>query len=429
MEHKSFLNLDQDLYTFTLENGLQVYLVPFKNQKNYYAILGCKYGSRDIEFKVKTESIKTPLGTAHFLEHKMFEMEDGIDPFKFFSKSGVNTNASTTFDNTRYYIWGINDLEKNLNYLLDFVYTPYFTDSNVSKEKGIIKEEILMYEDDPEWAMDDEMRKNLFYNLPSREKIAGTVDSIMDITKDDLYHAYNAFYHPNNMVLVIGGNINPQKIEKLIRNHKKLNSIKKIDVVKRKVYKEPTDVYSEFKAIYKNIKIPKVRFSVKINKEKFKDFSDIEQNMYLGIIMSSLFGSTSNFKEYVTQEELTSGFYIEKNTFDSFMTLDITGESDKADLFIEEIKKTLENVKVKHDELERIKKVWIASEIRMIDSVEMTVDNIYSDFIMYNKVYLNRVECIKNLNSKRLNKFIKELDLSNQSLVMALPEENRDRDF
>ena len=427
MEHKNFNNLDQDFYTFTLDNGLKVYLVPYHNKKNYYAILGCKYGSKDIEFKVDNKDIKTPFGTAHFLEHKMFEMENGLDPFKFFSKSGVNTNASTTFDNTRYYIWGINDLETNLSYLLDFVYTPYFTEENVEKEKGIIKEEILMYEDDPEWAMDDEMRKNLFYNLPIREKIAGTVDSIYTITKDDLYNAYNTFYNPNNMVLIIGGNIDVKSLEKLIKNHKILNSIKKIDNIERKKYKEPSDVQEEFKTIYRNIKIPKIRFSIKINKDKYKkDFLDIEQNMYLGVIMSNLFGSSSDFKEYVTKEQLTTGFYVEKNIFDNYITLDITAESDKADIFIDEIKKTLKNINIKKSELERIKKVWIASEIRMIDNIEMTVDNIYSDYIMYNDIYLNRIDYIKKLNIKRLNKFINKLDLSNQSLVMVLPNENKD---
>ena len=426
MEHKSFNNLDQDFYTFTLKNGLRVYLVPFENQKNYYAILGCKYGSKDIDFMVGEKEITTPYGTAHFLEHKMFEMENGLDPFKFFSKTGVNTNASTTFDNTRYYIWGINDIETNLSYLLDFVFSPYFTDKNVEKEKGIIKEEIMMYEDDPEWAMDDEMRKNLFYKLPIREKIAGTVESISKITKEDLYNAYNTFYNPSNMVLIIGGNIDIETLEKIIKNHKILNSLKKINNIKRKEYQEPNDVKEEFKTIYRNIKIPKIRFSIKIDKKKLKDFSDIEQNMYLGIIMSTLFGQTSDFKEKVTKEQLTSGFSIEKNKFYDFLTLDITAESDKADIFIEQIKMTLKNINISKEDLERIKKVWIASEIRMIDNVEMTVDNIYSDFIMYGDVYLDRIDHIKKLNKKRLQKFIKDIDLSNQSLVMVLPIEEKD---
>ena len=425
MKKNSFKNLEQDLYTFTTKNGLRVYLIPFKNKKNYYAILGTKYGSRDIEFNYNGEKVSTPFGTAHFLEHKMFEMEDGVDPFKFFSESGVNTNASTTFDNTRYYIWGVNELEKNLKYLLDFVYSPYFTEDNVEKEKGIIKEEILMYEDDPEWAMDDVMRKNLFYNLPIREKIAGTVESVNSITKDDLENAYNTFYNPANMFLVVGGNINAKELEKEILEHEKLNSILKGNNIKEVEYDEPTDVKEEYTKLYMNVTIPKLRFSIKIDKNKFQDFSSIEQNMYLGVIMSNLFGTTSNFKELVTKNGLTSGFYIEKNNFYNYFTLDITAESDKADIFIDEIKKTIKEINIKNKDLERIKKVWIASEIRMIDNIEATVDNVYSDLITYNDVYLDRIDHIRNLNIKRLNKFISKLDLSNQSLVMVLPNSEK----
>ena len=224
------------------------------------------------------------------------------------------------------------------------------------------------------------------------------------------------------MYLVIGGNIEVEKLEKLIKNHEKLNSIKKIEKITRKEYQEPSDVKEEFKELFMNVTVPKIRFSTKVKESNFQDFSKIEINMYLGIIMSSLFGSTSDFKEYVTNERLTTGFYVEKNNFDSYLTIDITAESDKADILIEEIKKTLKNIKIKKADFERIKKVWIASEIRMIDNVELTVDNIYSDLILYDDVYVNRIELIKELNIKKLNKFIKCLDLTNQSLVMVLPK-------
>ena len=426
MKKINYNDLDQDIYYFTLKNGLKVYLIPFASKKNFYAILGTKYGSFDIEFQnQKGENIKTPYGTAHFLEHKAFEQEDGIDPFKFFSKSGINTNASTTFDNTRYYIWGVNNIEENLNYFLDFIFSPYFTDENVNKEKGIIKEEILMYEDNPEWALDDNMRKNLFYNLPIKEKIAGTTSSIEEINKEDLYNAYNTFYNPSNMYLVIGGNIEPKKIETLVKSHKKLNSIKGLSNIKRKEYDEPNDVKEEFERLYMEIKIPKIRYSFKINRDNFKDLSLLEINMYLGIILSKLFGSTSDFRERAQMENLTSGFFVEKNNFSNFITLDITAESDKPDMFIDLVNETISDIKISNAELERIKRVWIASEIRMIDSVELTVDNIYSDLIMYDQVYSNRIELIHNMNIKTLNKVIKNLDLTNKSLVMILPNEEK----
>ena len=172
-----------------------------------------------------------------------------------------------------------------------------------------------------------------------------------------------------------------------------------------------------------NIKVPKIRYSVKISKDNFKDFTDIDMNMCLGILVAKLFGPTSDFKERVTLQSLTSGFFVERNSFDNYLTIDITAESDKADLLIEEINKTFDNIKISKKELEIVKKVWIASEIRMIDSVELTVDNIYTDLIMYGKVYDDRVDLIKQIDIKKMNKYIKNLDLSNKSLVMILPNE------
>ena len=425
MKKKEFKNLEQDLYTFTLANGLKVFLVPFSKKKHYYVVLGTKYGSNDIEFKLNNHFYKTPAGTAHFLEHKMFEQENGEDPFAFFSKSGVNVNASTSYDNTKYYIWGVNDLEKNLDYFLNFVYSPYFTDENILKEKDIIKEEILMYEDEPEWALDDQMRKNLFYNLPAREKISGTIDSLQQIQKKDLELAYKTFYNPNNMFLVIGGNFEPEKIEKLITNHEILNSLTKKPKIKRQVYKEPNDVNEEYTIIYKNITVPKIRFSIKINKDSFRDFSNIELDMYFVLLLHSLFGITSNFKEKVEEQDLTSDFYIEKNHFYHFITIDITAESEKADMFVDEVKKVLKNIKISKEELERFKKSMIANEIRMIDSLEETVDNICGEILNYNRVYTNPIFYIKKLNISKLKLFLKQLNLKNQSLVLELPMEEK----
>ena len=226
------------------------------------------------------------------------------------------------------------------------------------------------------------------------------------------------------MYLVIGGNIDVKSIKTLIQNHEKLNSFK-TNKIERKKYKEPNEVKEEFQTLYKNIKVPKIEFGIKINKNDF-EFDDNTLNMYFGIILTSLFGGSSNFRQDVITNNLATSFFEEKNDYQNFLLLTITAESDKADILVEKIKNTFKNIKIKKEELERIKKVWIASEIRMIDNVEITVDNIYSDLIQYDKVYENRIEEIKKLNIKDLNKVIKELDVSNQSLVMILPLESKE---
>ena len=144
--------LEQSVYTETLNNGLEIYLVPYENKKNYYISYATKFGSDIIEFTdANKKTYKPPLGIAHFLEHKMFENEDGVDPFTFFSESGTDSNASTSFDHTQYICSGTKKFRENLRYLLKFVNSPYYTDENVNKEKGIIAEEINMYQDIPDY--------------------------------------------------------------------------------------------------------------------------------------------------------------------------------------------------------------------------------------------------------------------------------------
>ena len=144
-----------DLYTETLDNGLEIYMLPYENKKNYFIRYTTRFGSDVLEYTdSKDKNHKPPLGIAHFLEHKMFEQESGEEPFAFFSKSGTDSNASTTFDSTEYICYGTKEFEKNLEYLLRFVNEPYYTDENVNKEKGIIAEEINMYNDIPDFQLE-----------------------------------------------------------------------------------------------------------------------------------------------------------------------------------------------------------------------------------------------------------------------------------
>ena len=192
MNKFSLSGVDQDVYFEKMPNGLEVYVLPFKNKKNYFACYFTKFGSLILEFysEKKKEMIRVPEGVAHFLEHKMFEQEDGVDPFEFYAKSGTNCNASTSYKATRYYFSGTDNFEENLNYLLNYVNSPYFTDENVEKEKGIICEEINMLKDNPEWFAEEELQRMLYKKHPFRIPIAGSCDSVRTITKENLYDTY-----------------------------------------------------------------------------------------------------------------------------------------------------------------------------------------------------------------------------------------------
>ena len=161
MEEINLKGLDLKAYKEVLKNGLQVIFIPMLNKKNYFVSYATRFGSETTEFIPSGEGkqIKVPDGIAHFLEHKMFEQEDGVDPFTYYSQSGTGANASTSFDNTQYIFYGTKNFNDNFRYLLKFVNEPYYTDENVEKEKGIIAEEINMYKDMPDCQIETKLKE------------------------------------------------------------------------------------------------------------------------------------------------------------------------------------------------------------------------------------------------------------------------------
>src|SRR6478672_4091372 len=188
MEKINFDQIQEELYHEKLPNGLNVYILPKKCFNKTFATFTTKYGSVDNTFVPlgKEEYLKVPDGIAHFLEHKLFEKEDG-DVFQQFSKQGASANAFTTFTRTAYLFSSTSNVEQNLETLIDFVQEPYFTEKTVEKEKGIIGQEINMYDDNPDWRLFFGLIENLYQEHPVRIDIAGTVESIAPITKDHLY--------------------------------------------------------------------------------------------------------------------------------------------------------------------------------------------------------------------------------------------------
>lgn len=212
LNKESYDRLGESIYQTTLSNGLRVILMPKAGFHKTFAIMTTDYGAVDNAFvpRDQTEPVRLPDGIAHFLEHKLFEKEDH-DAFDLFGQYGASANAFTSFTQTSYLFATTSHLKENLDILLDFVQQPYFTAATVNKEKGIIGQEIKMYDDDPGWQSYFGMIGNLYPKEPLHIDIAGTVDSIAKITADDLYTAYNTFYHPSNMSLVVVGQLDPEE--------------------------------------------------------------------------------------------------------------------------------------------------------------------------------------------------------------------------
>ena len=416
----------KNLYFETLPNGLKLGVIPFTDTNNFYAVLGVNYGSKDIEFysQEKGKWVKSPLGIAHFLEHKAFEMESDEQPFAYFSRMGVDINASTSFETTKYYIWGIDThINECLDYLITCVASPYFTDENVAKEQGIIGEEIKMYDDEQSWIINDVCRKMIFNESPVREKIAGTLDSIKEIDKDKLYECYNTFYVPNNMFLIVAGNVKAEEVKKLVMNNKAFNKLKPNYDITRKQYNENYMVHSEYKSLKLNLCMPKVKYAFKISLSNFALKDRMRLDLYLNMVCLLGFGGTSLFQEKIMDERIVTGFYYDHNIFDNYFVLEFDAESDKADIFKSLIDKTFNNIEINENDLERLKRVWIASEIKISDSTDLMAESLADDLIVYNDIYPNRIEIIESLNMDELNGVLRDLDLTNSSFIIAFPKD------
>ena len=194
-------------------SGLTVFIYPKAEMRSTYAVFGTRYGSIDKVFKRSDEdkAETTPAGIAHFLEHKLFESEDG-DAFGRYAEIGASANAYTSFETTRYLFSCTENAEQALEILLDFVQSPYFTKQTVEKELGIIGQEIKMYDDDPQWRMMFSLLRAMYHTHPIKDDIAGTVESIAEITPEYLYRCYNTFYNLNNMALCVCGNCTEEEV-------------------------------------------------------------------------------------------------------------------------------------------------------------------------------------------------------------------------
>ncbi|WP_346672510.1 EF-P 5-aminopentanol modification-associated protein YfmH [Allofournierella massiliensis] len=224
-----------------LENGLTVLVRPMPGYSGVHAIYGTRFGSIDLEFEVDGRRVSLPAGVAHFLEHKMFESEDG-DAFAKFAKTGAAANAYTSFDKTCYLFTATQQVDESLDILLSMVNEPYFTRETIQKEQGIIGQEIKMYDDSPDWRIMTGLFGCLYHNHPIRNDIAGTVESIAQITPEMLYDCCRGFYNPGNMVLAVAGNITTEQV---LATCKRAKLPAKPATVKRIQPQEPESVARE----------------------------------------------------------------------------------------------------------------------------------------------------------------------------------------
>jgi predicted Zn-dependent peptidase len=371
IEHKQ---LKETLYHETLPNGLEVYLLPKPGFFKTYATFTTRYGSIDNHFQPPgKEELKVPDGIAHFLEHKMFEEEDG-DVFAEFSNQGASANAFTSFDRTAYLFSCTEQVEKNLTTLIDFVQRPYFTDQNVEKEKGIIGQEIRMYDDNPDWRSYFGLIEAMFQNHPVKIDIAGTVESIAKINKELLYTCYETFYHPSNMLLFVVGPIDPDKIMELIRKNQEAKEYGKQEEIRRFYPDEPEKVAEKRKEVQLSVGISKCLFGFK---EKIIGLSGddlVRQELATEVMLEALFGPGSDLYQTLYDDGLIDdNFGYDYSLEHGYGFSMAGGDTPDPDTLVKRIETELPKVRqtgIREDVVERIRKKKLGNYLRLLNSPE-----------------------------------------------------------
>jgi len=376
MEKISFDQLQEELYHEKLENGLEVYILPKKGFNKTYATFTTKYGSIDNHFVPagKKELVKVPDGIAHFLEHKLFEKENG-DVFQQFSRQGASANAFTSFTRTAYLFSSTSDVEKNLETLIDFVQYPYFSEKTVEKEKGIIGQEIDMYDDNPDWRLYFGAIQNLFENHPVKIDIAGTKESIAEITKDMLYECYHTFYHPSNMLLFIVGPVQVEEIMKQIKDNQAKKSFPPQVEIERKFESEKEDVSEKKLVLPMNVHSSKCLVSIKATDTEKQGEEMLKQELTTNVLLEILFGrSSENYDKLYSSGLIDDTFSFDYTQEKGFGFAMIGGDTNSPDQLADEIKRILTEEKsssnITVESLERTKKKKIGAFLRAVNSPE-----------------------------------------------------------
>jgi len=369
-------SIDESVYSAEHESGLKVILIKKPGFKKSYATFSTKYGSVNTEFIVPGETNVTKVidGVAHFLEHKVFEQPDGSNAFNEFSKYGASANAFTSFGVTNYLFSCTDNFFENLEILLNFVQTPYFTEENVEKEKGIISQEIKMYEDDAEQTCYYNCLSGMYNNHPIKTKIAGSVEEIMKTTPQLLYKCYNTFYHPSNMAIICVGDIDEEKlletIDKCIEKEALTEKITQI------FPSEPESVVRERTEAEFDIPVPMFMLGFKDRFTGGNGKELLEREILSQCVLQTLFGASSSFyTELYEKGIINSTFCASYEYEDSCAYAMFAGESEHVDEIREEIYKRIEAANkngLDKEIFERAKKMIYGKFLSNLDSVEST---------------------------------------------------------
>lgn len=410
IEHKNDL-LGDAYYEVRHQTGLTILVYPKPGYSTSYAVIGTNYGSIDDALKVKGGEEKVlPWGTAHFLEHKLFESEE-LDAFERFAETGASANAYTTFDRTCYLFSCSSNFRKNLEILLDFVQHPYFTQQTVEKEQGIIGQEIRMYLDEPGWQVLFNLLRSLYHKHPVKVDIAGTEESISHISADLLYECYESFYNLNNMVLACAGNVTVDEVLDICDAC--LKETPEV-FVERPDKGEPADIVQPSIAQEFAVTIPAFALGFKETHET--PIRSIKERILTDLLMDVVAGESSELYERLLREGLIdTGFGYEYFTGPGYATVIFEGRSRDPETVAEAIRaevRKLRETGVDPVQFDRLRKMNYGKTVMSYNDIDGLANGLVGAYMngaeLFEELDLYRTITVEDANEQLKHQMLEE---------------------
>ncbi len=379
---------DGGYYRIDHPSGVTVYYYPTPGKSKSAAMIATKFGSINRDFKKyrSEEWMRVPDGIAHFLEHKLFEGKEG-NAFDFYARTGAKANAYTSNDRTAYYFVTSDHFYESLEILLKFIKHPYFTPENVEKEKGIIAQEIRMYDDEPSWQGYISLVQALYAYHPVRIDIAGTVETITEITDQMLYDCYNVFYNNANLTLCVAGDL---EIDKILEVCDRQLPMEQSDMICQRFPEEPTEIFESYAE--KEMDVSKPQFYIGIKDNLFASTEDwAKHELSIKILMSLLFGESSKFfKELYQNGIINPEFSADYENGVGYGFLLFAGESDTPEAVRDAIVDICHNFSadmILREDFRRVRNAIYGDMIRSLDNAESIVNRFVANRLMDGDIF------------------------------------------
>lgn len=405
-------------------SGLRIYVYPKEGYSSTYAIFGTRYGSVNTTFTLDGgEPIQVPDGIAHYLEHKLFESEDG-DAFARYAETGASANAYTSFDVTCYLFSCTEKFKESLEILLDFVQSPYFTEETVQKEQGIIGQEIRMYDDEPGWKVMFNLLAALYHEHPVKIDIAGTVESIAEITPEKLYTCYNGFYNLHNMVLCVAGNVKAEDVlEVADRMLKPVKEVKADSLFPQ----EPDTIVQE--RVEQKFPIAVPMFQLGFKEKAGKERKTSQELAEMEIVLEALASKATPLYRALMDKGLinTSSFGYEYFEGPGYASVIFAGESRDPDEAAKMIRAEVDRLRregIDQKTFERARRAVYGQNFSVLNSVE-SVANMLASFAFADRELFEYLNCIANATAQDVNKRLQALEVSRSALSVVSPIEEK----